>query len=772
MLKERDSRVERFVSARERVLERDWSSVEPMGEMAAVCDSFLGELAAGEGRIALVAVGGYGRQEMGPHSDMDVVLLHEPRVNVERLTETIWYPVWDSRVALDYSVRTVAQAMRTAAADPRVLIGMLDARLVVGSEALFVSLERQVAERFRSQLEHYRGVFRAQAEERRQESGELAFLLEPDLKEAHGGLRDIVNLAHLLRVDPGQMGGPDALSAHRDFLLRVRNLLQARARRAQNRLLLQDQDYAAEAAGFQDADDLMARLAETGRFVSRALEENLAPAPRNRAHRRVAQRWDEAPGSLYLEGGELRLDPAAFEFLDAQAVVTLAAFSLSIGARLSSETLHDLAEKLPNLEGYWSRRTFSSMISLLSHGRSSIEMMERLDHYGLLDKVIPEWKLVRYRPQRNAYHTYTVDRHLIEAAVGAGAMRREVKRPDLLILGALLHDIGKGSEGDHSESGAELARAIAVRMGLDQFDVEVIVRVVRHHLLLPDTATRRDISDSKTIQMVAERVQDVTTLELLKVLAEADGRATGPAAWSNWKEDLIERLFQATLAYLKGERVPRTPAFPGEFERSLVQAFDGRVRVETNDDLVWVVAPDRLGLLARVAGTLSLLGLNVIEADVFSEAGVAIERLRVRAPVGREIRWQRFQSELEKSLGDGQELERRLADRAASSARRRKVAPSAAITPRVTIHDDASERATVIEVCAPDSVGLLHRLTSVFARHGLDIVHAKVLTLGDDVVDTFYATGANGRLVSEPHALMGVKADLERALAPMSTGGV
>ncbi len=765
MSKERDERVERFLARRAALLAADWRDAEPMAEMARACDAFLAELAAGESRIALVAVGGYGRMEMGPHSDMDVLLLHEPRAKVDRLTQTIWYPIWDSGVALDHSVRTVAQAMRTAATDPRVLIGMLDARLAFGSPDLFEALKGRAEANFRSQIEHYRGVFRSQAEERRGESGELAFLLEPDLKEAHGGMRDMVVLGHLLRLEPEGAQALETLAGHREFLIRIRNLVQARAGRAQNRLLLQDQDWVAEAAGCADADDLMARISEIGRFVSRALEESLARAPRVRSRSRAVELREWPPGSLSVRDGQLMREPGALEGMDAQAVITLAALSLSIGARLSAETLELLAGRLPPLEGSWARGTFPALISLLSHGRESIALMERLDHYGLLDKVMPEWRLVRYRPQRNAYHTYTVDRHLIEAAVSAGNMRREVRRPDLLVVGALLHDIGKGSPGDHSESGAELARAIATRMGLDDGDIEVVVRLVRHHLLLPDTATRRDISDPRTIEMVAERVVDATTLELLQVLAEADGNATGPAAWSSWKEGLIDRLCRLTLAYLQGEVAPAAPSFPGAFEREMIGRFTGEPSVEADGDLVWVVAPDRLGLFARVAGTLSLLGLNVVEADVFSESGVAIERLRVVAPPGKEVRWQRFESELLKSLGDGEQLEKRLAERAATSSRRRKVAPSAALTPRVTIHEDASERATVIEVCAPDSVGLLHRLTSVFARHGLNILHAKVLTLGDDVVDTFYLTGANGCLVVKPEALQAVQEELEGALA-------
>ena len=752
--------VELFLGERAEVIARDWTHADPMLALSASADKFISSLAGDCHGIALVAVGGYGRQELGPFSDLDVLLLHKPRLSVDRLTETLWYPIWDSRVALDYSVRTVAQAIRVAEADPRVLLGMLDARLIRGDEVLFNSLKSKIMDRFCNRLDRYRVILKSQSEHRRAESGELAFLLEPDIKESHGGLRDLVNLYHLVNAEPERLGEKLALDVARDFLLDVRNLLQQNSQRAQNRLYLQDQDLIASLLGLSDADELMFRISQTGRFISRTLEENLQVRQGRKANRTIADEWGAIPRGLFSHGGEICVDPSVLTNLDAQVIIKIAAVSVNLGLGICVDALELLSTRLPVLEVTWDPSTLSALTSLLSHGDDAIAAMERLDHYGLLGKVIPEWGRVQYLPQRNAYHTFTVDRHLIEAAVGAGRLRRLVKRPDLLIVAALLHDIGKGSGADHSIVGAELARGIATRMGFSNVDVEVIVRLVRHHLLLADTATRRDIADPTTIAFVARELVDPLTVELLRVLTEADSKATGPVAWSVWKQELIDELCESTLAYMRGDEIAKKPSFPTEFELQLMSNFDGEVKLETSGDTLWVVAADQVGLFARVAGTLAIMGLNVLEADVYSGSGVAVERFRVLAGFGREPNWSRFEAELVKSVSEPDSVSTRLSVKAKSMRHRRRVAESAKILPRVTIHANASLRATVFEVCGPDSTGLLYKLTNIFSTHGLDIVHAKVLTLGDDVVDTFYVVDSTGKMISDPDLHGAVQEDL------------
>lgn len=191
-------------------------------------------------------------------------------------------------------------------------------------------------------------------------------------------------------------------------------------------------------------------------------------------------------------------------------------------------------------------------------GEPTVPVWEAFEAEGLITRLIPEWERVRCRPQRNAVHTWTVDRHLVETAVEASALTRRVSRPDLLLVAALLHDIGKGLPGDHSEAGEPLARTVALRIGFDRADADVVATLVRHHLLLVETATRRDLDDPATVSSVAEKVDSLSTLELLHALTEADALATGPAAWSAWRGSLVTDLVGRVAAALAG-RAPVAP---------------------------------------------------------------------------------------------------------------------------------------------------------------------------------------------------------------------
>jgi [protein-PII] uridylyltransferase len=495
----------------------------------------------------------------------------------------------------------------------------------------------------------------------------------------------------------------------------------------------------------------MKQISEAGRFVSRSLEEKFrVTESRKVSHKAIGDAWGAIPKGVFSHGTEICIDPVALADYDAKVILRIAATSLALGLGICVDALELCSERLEAISDTWDQQTLNSLIAILSAGAPGIAVMERLDHYGLLDKIIPEWGHVRYRPQRNAYHTYTVDRHLIEAAVGAGKLRRRVKRPDLLIVAALLHDIGKGMDGDHSLVGAKVARSIAVRMGLSAADVEIIERLVVHHLLLADTATRRDISDPKTIEDVAAALVDVTTLDLLEVLTEADSRATGPAAWSAWKEELIAKLCQSTRGFLKDGSIRLPGSELSEVEMELISNFNDSLVVRHDGDYLYIAARDHLGLFSTVAGTLALYNLNIVSADVYSRGEVAVEKIKAISPFNRETNWTRFEVDLRKAIEDRTYLERRIAEKTSSNARkRRSVAESAKIPPRVTIYDDASDRATVVEVCGPDEVGTLYRLTAAIASMDLDIAHAKALTIGDDVVDTFYIVDKSGSVIED-----------------------
>ena len=315
------------------------------------------------------------------------------------------------------------------------------------------------------------------------------------------------------------------------------------------------------------------------------------------------------------------------------------------------------------------------LVALLLEGHDAIPVLESLDQRDLITKVLPEWEPVRARPQRNAYHRFTVDRHLWEAAANAAELAPRVHRPDLLVLGALLHDLGKGYPGDHSVVGVELVERIGHRMGLAAADIEVLQSLVRLHLLLPDVATRRDLSDDATISGVAAAVGSQRVLELLAALTEADSLATGPSAWGSWKAELVEELVERVSHVLGGGEL--SDATWSLFPSELVTLIMGERRtvVLAEGDRVTTVAPDRTGLFSRVAGVLSIHGLDVLGAQAHSdEQGMAANEFRVIPPRDGLIDWTKVAADLERAIDGQLAIEARLAERARTYRRRRSLA--------------------------------------------------------------------------------------------------
>ena len=372
----------------------------------------------------------------------------------------------------------------------------------------------------------------------------------------------------------------------------------------------------------------------------------------------------------------------------------------------------------------------NAFVALLGRGHDAISVIESLDHAGLWERYLPEWTVVRNCPQRNAYHRFTVDRHLLEATANAAALVDRVERPDLLLLGALLHDIGKGRPGDHTEIGIDLVGEIGPRLGLSADDTAVLVDMVRLHLLLPDVATRRDLSDPTTIALVADEVGDVARLHLLAALTEADSLATGPAAWSAWKAGLLRDLVHRVEHHLDGgdPAALSIHEFPDADQRALLAAGD--VVVRGDGDMLTVVAPDRPGLFSRVAGVLAIGGLEVRAAEAAAANGMAIELFTVTSRFGPTISWERVHEHLHAALAGRLAIDARLAERTRTY---RPAAPTRSDVPppSVRFDDAASTSATVVEVTARDGIGLLYRVTRAFAELDLDVRTAKVQTVGE-----------------------------------------
>ena len=705
-------------------------------------DRWLAGLLGAEPDVALLAVGGYGRRELLPRSDLDVVLLHGGRDDIASVADRIWYPVWDSGAELDHAVRTVPQARRVARHDLKVALGLLSARHVAGDPDLTERLRAGALEDWRAAAPVRLAELHAAHDERTRICGELAFLLEPDLKEARGGLRDVHAIQAVAAAWVAPAPGPRVRTAY-EQILDARHALHEVTGRRLDRLVLEEQDEVARALGLLDADVLLRLLAGAARTVAYAVDHTFRQADRlrsRRPRRRPAERRPLADGVVE-QDGEVVLARAAEPSRDPVLVLRTAATAAQAGLPLAPRTLDRLAE-CPPLPVPWPAPARDALLALLGAGPAAIGIWEALDTEGLITTLIPDWERVRNRPQRNPLHKFTVDRHLVEAAAHAAALTREVARPDLLLLAALLHDIGKGWPGDHSVTGEVVARDVGRRMGLPDPDVELVAAAVRHHLLLPVVATRRDLDDPVTVKQVAALVPSRTLLELLHALAVADGLATGPAAWNDWKATLVADLARRVAAVLAGQPMPEPAPLR---EDQLALAAGGGPAATVRGSQVTVVAPDRPGLLWRAAGVLASHRLAVRSANATSVQGTAVTVFDVEPEFGEPPDPTLVAGDLRRMLLGRLDVTGRLERRARAVPRRGTTVPA----PKVTLVDEASETATVVEVRAHDAPGLLWRVGQALGECGLDVRAARVETLGAEVVDVFYVTDQDGQRLTD-----------------------
>ena len=746
----------------------------------------------GDGKgLALVAVGGYGRGELCPFSDLDVVLLHRGKGNISATADRIWYPVWDEGIALDHSVRRPSEALDMTASDLRVALGLLDGRVVCGDPKVAEPVLEGARERWIKQKPPWLGVLADQVAERHRTYGDVGFLLEPDLKEAHGGLRDVAALTAMMLAVPVLADYVDtvAIDEARRVLTTIRVELHRRAGREQNRLLLQEQDQVAKAVGEPDSDALMLAVATAGRTVawegddawrrrgvwSRA--QDGARQGRRLPGRRRSARQDPTVNPLYADGDikvvddEVVVTDTADVSGDPSLPLRLAAVAAETKLPISRDALNLLGRKAPAPPTPWPQDLRDTLVRVLATGPPAVAALEALDQRHVLERLIPEWAAVRNKPQRNPYHRFTVDRHLLEATANAATLAHRVGRQDLLLIGTLLHDIGKGFPGDHTEVGMRVAADIASRMGFPPEDVDILVTLVRLHLLLPDTATRRDLDDPATAEKVAAEVGNRATLELLAALVEADGRATGPSAWGPWKAGLVADLVERTGRLLAGEPLaPQTPWITDELRMIMDTVRTNRVpALSVEDPTVTVVAPDHSGLLAEVTGVLALHGLNVRSAVVAGEDGVAVEVFTVEPSRGRWPSQVRLADDLAAVMTGKLSIEKRLEERARTYRGERRITTPNLVSTQVTVDNNASASATVVEVRAEDVVGQLHRITQALVDCQLDVTWAKVSTFGSAVVDAFYVRGPQGAKVTDSTQISALEASIADRVSGPST---
>jgi len=715
--------------------------------------SLFTESGANAHEVAIAAVGGFGRGELSPGSDLDIVILHSgslPEKELSDLVNKILYPLWDKNIKIDHSVRTRSEVREAAETDLKVVLGLLDIRLVCGNPDLVAAVQVDAIDEWRKNSKRRLPELEKSLNERHERVGELAYLLEPDLKEARGGLRDITAIRAINKS--ASISIPiERISFAESILANVREALHIVSGRDKDKLLFQEQDKVAEYLDYADADALMSDVAQAARSVDYLLDSTwyrYAHKGKDGAGRFLKKvRSTTLSRDISVANREVVIDHNSDFSLDPVIGLRAAASAAQLGLPLSMDSLARLAQSLGEGAGQlptpWPREARESLISLIGAGSAMVQIFEALDQEEIIFHWIPEWRSVRSLPQRNVLHRHTVDRHMVETAVQAAALTRQVHRPDLLLFSALFHDIGKGTEEDHSERGERLIEPLAQRIGFSQPDVETIKLLVKHHLLLSATATRRDLDDPATITSVADVIPDLQTLELLHALSIADGEATGRAAWTEWKASLVSELVTKVELAITDNTVAQQPEL-SDAQRAKAEAGELSVAIENRGSVyaIEIVVPDSTGLLSTVAGVLNLLRLDVRSARTKSLSGAAVmEWIVIPDPNAPELTDKVLHDELTRALSSKSSLKARIQERIDAYAQ----LPTIPVPePVVDTFMDAATDATIIEVRSHDRPALLFGIGDSITRSNIDIRSAIVTTLGAEAIDTLYVTEIGG----------------------------
>jgi [protein-PII] uridylyltransferase len=786
-------------------------------------------LAEGLGpRVALVALGGYGRRQLCPRSDVDLMVLHRgeyPDAMFETASR-VFYPFWDAGIPLGHAVRTVPESIAGAQQRIDTLTALLDARLVSGDPELFGRLESELSRAVSADPAELLDRLGNASAERRSEYGSCSQLLEPDLKESAGGLRDVhwfgwagrvlgaPSLADLVRLEVLREREAARLDEAEEFLVRLRSALHLEVRRRTDRVPLELQPLLAEAFGFDAvagmaaADALMRTLFEHARGIEHISETFLG---------RAVASLGGVPVHL-----EVERPPGPEEIL--RAFARMAETGTPLGAA-SLDAVEDGLVGTP----HWTDGMREAFLSILRAGAGGAPALEVMDRTGLLSRFLPEWEPVRCRPQRDPYHRFSVDVHLLRTVAGVAGilagdtgddpLAREagsaIGDRDAVLLGALLHDIGKVGEGSHVPKGVEVAASVLSRMGVPDPTAASVLFLVQEHLLLADTATRRDASDQNLVLDVAARVQDPERLAMLYVLTMADARATGPHAWTAWRQALVRDLVAKVETILQREEMgPDSAALlagrveevrrligeedPGAVEQYLarlprpyllatepravaldhslvappIASTEVRTRAGAGESegtyKVTVVARDRPGLLSLIAGALAVGGMNILSARAFTtEDGTALDLFVVEPAFAGDIdeeRWRRFRTDLRRALEGRLWLDHRIKEK-----RSHYPPPATDVPVAVTVDNSTSDFYTVVEVSAPDGIGLLYDLARAFHDLELDVHLAVVATYGVRVVDAFYVRDLVGEKVVEQERIGAIEAAIRERLTAKSS---
>jgi [protein-PII] uridylyltransferase len=791
--------------------------------------------------FTFVAVGGYGRKELCLRSDVDVLFIFNAKVPAlaKDLAEEVLYPLWDIGLDLGHGIRGIKECLALAGEDFEVLTSVMDARFICGDSPLFFSLVEQLREKTLSKKAWAFAQWLAERNKLRMASfGDASYLLEPNIKEGIGGLRDYHHILWLakaffhLRV-PRDLEYHGILS-HREyqdleksvsFIELVRNHLHRLSERKNDRLTFDQQEKIAHVLGFRDQRDVLAVERFLGKLhADMALVKSL--------HHSFVLTHISSAGKRMEERGEISVDSATTIVNDPLTMAEVFVESCRLHRPLSLDTKRLIREFLHLIDGKFRRseRAAKAFLFIVNH-ENAFETLDQMLEVGFLSELIPEFALIRDRVQYDNYHIYPVGRHALQTLFHLKALGKErdllllailndLSDPEPLFLASLFHDIGKIGK-DHTRKGMLITRGILKRMGYDKAKADDVLFLVNHHLLLAETATRRDLNDEKIIVQCARTVGSIKRLKMLYMLTWADGRATGPRAWNDWIGNLVLELFFKILHTLeRGElaspdasrRVKQTiqrvrsemgdRIAPSELERhfeamspryllerkpseiaSHVLRFttlQGTVKdhpatafgLETREGFpqgtyeVTFLGRDRPGLFADLAGAMALNNINVLSAHIYTwRDGTVVDIFTVTSPLdpmrSHEI-WEKVERDLKDTFSGAFDLGERLKEKAQPSilSRRKEWRGQ----PEIKIDNQSSDFFTLIEVFAEDRIGLLYQITHALFHVGLDIRIAKIATKKDQVADVFYVRDLDGEKVMDGEKVAQVKQALLQSL--------
>lgn len=803
-------------------------------------------------RCAVVAQGGYGRGELNPRSDIDLLFLYpykrEPYV--EHVVESMLYSLWNTKLDVGHALRNVRESIRLAGTDLKVKTSLLDARFLCGDQALYDELMTAVERDAARGAERFFQEKLAETRARHERFGDSVYLLEPQLKEGEGGLRDLHTAMWMAKVkfkvhaveELVQKGviterEMTEVTAARDFLWRVRNALHFLSNRHQDQLTFEYQEKIAVDLGVVDTatrkgvEEFMrtyylhaATVNRFGEMISeRCIERPLPQRLIGRLNRRqIRPGVVVGHGMLSITGIEvLHADPSNFIriFADAQRQEVPIANGTKRLLRANLDLVGDAERGSPAM--------VDAFFEVLRGKHRVYETLLEMHRVGVLGAFLPEFRALLCMVLHDLYHIYTVDEHSLRLVrelelLRAGAYKdtaplltqvmRDADRVEMLYLGAILHDIGKGHGSGHPERGARMTRAIAARLRLNTDDAEQVEFLVAYHLVMSHLAQRRDIHDQRLIIDFARRVENLDNLKKLYLLTFADMRSVAPKIWNNWHDMLLRDLYVQTAdvfereAFVEEDIAERTARvkqriaaaaadlalgpvldaflrdmpdryFLGMPEESVLHHLQ-LVRAMNDDPFISevkhyperefsefvVVTPDRPGLFSMLTGVLLSHGMNILTASInTSVRGMALDVFRV--PHGdqaeaaqRPERWERVQVTLARVLAGELDVEGLVAASVRPSIFGARVVPR--VPTEIEIDNDVSDHFTVLDVYTQDRVGVLFSITNALFHLGLSIHIAKITTNVDQVLDVFYVADAAGRKITDPAVLDRVRSEL------------